>query len=389
VDAINESFQDRNGWFTAPENELISLGARQDQGKSFDLVAVTPQGGRKMTLWLGATDHLLYRIDELDSTHHESDTIFSDYRKIDDVMMPFTIRQTNGDASQDTVLQVKVLRFLPTIDEAAFIPPPSTFKDVRLPGEQSSATVPFTIIDGRILVEVSIEGHPALPFLLDSGGSNYITPEAAKRLGLNGSGNFAFDGVGTDQVNVQFAKVKRMSLGPIEMLDQQFTLGPLPDMLQDRGKEAPIAGLIGAELLRRFPTTINYQQKTLTFYKPGTPPRVQKNADSFQLFFDGSHSLIQIEVDGIAGIFGIDTGDSDSVTIFGPFYNAHEFPIEQPAQPIWQGGFGGRGSALRTRIGSISFGSWQLDDPLITLNFFRTRCILQRYHRWKSRLQNP
>lgn len=368
VDAINQSFQNRNGWFAASASELRSLGIHQDQGKSFDLVAVTPPGGRKMTLWLGAADHLLYRIKQQDSSHHEYDTIYSDYRRIGGVMMPFSIRESNGNASQDTVFTVRTIRFSSTIDQAVFTAPASRFKDARLLGEESAATLPFTIDSGRIVVEVSINGRPAVPFLFDSGGSNYITPQAAKLLGVKGSGNVAVSGTGAAQESGQFATANKLLLGPVEMLDQQFLIGPLPKFLEDRGIEAPIAGLVGAELLRRFPTTINYQQKTLTFYKPGTQPPEQPNACSFRLLFDGSSPFIQVKVDDVPGIFEIDTGDSSSATIFSPFYRAHEFPIQQPAQIRLQGGVGGLGEALLTRVRSLGFGPWQIEMPLVTLN---------------------
>ncbi len=369
ADAINESYVDRNGWFAAKGSELSYVGTRKDHGVDYDLVKVTPPGGRSMTLWIDTTDHLLYRIDQMDATHHESDILYSNYRKLDGVMMPFSTRQSNGDPSQDTVMTVKRIQLSRTIDQAVFIPPPSMFMDARLVGGMGSATVPFSLADGRIVVDISLNGKPALPFLVDSGGSNVITPETAKLLGIEGSGDLASGGVGPAQDSEQLATVRTLRLGPVEMVNQQFSALPLPKFLQDRGGEAPIAGLVGAELLRRFPTTIDYQRKTLTFYKPGSTPPKPVGAQEVRLFFDGSHPYIQMDVDGVAGIFGIDTGDSSSATLFGPFYLVHEFPIEQPPQAREQGGIGGHTVALRTRVGSLSFGPWKLEDPLVTLNF--------------------
>jgi hypothetical protein len=369
VDAINQSFQDRNGWFNAPEDELSFVGTKQDNGASYDLVTVTPRGGRSITLWLDAKDHLLLRLDQEDANHQKSSSFFSDYRKVEGVLYPFSVRQSNGDVSQDTVQVVKTIRFSSTIDETAYQAPASTFKDARLVGAQNSATVPFTIADGRVLIDVAIDGHTALPFLLDTGGQNYLTPEAAKLLGVKGTGNFALDGTGSGQENGQFASVKAVRVGPVEMLNQQFIIGPLPPFLQDRGKEQPIAGLLGYELLRRFPTTFNYQQKILTFYKPGSIASVSPHTQPFKLYFNEHSPSIQVAVDDVSGSFGIDTGDGSSMTIFGPFYNAHMFPVEQPAQQRSQGGIGGLGAALLTRVDRISFGPWKIEHPLVTLNF--------------------
>ncbi len=367
--AIDGSFEDRNGWFNPPENELVDDGTRRSHGKKYDLVTVTPPGGRSMTLWLNARNHLLYRIDQLDSDHHKDITFFSDYQKIDGVQIPFLVRLSNGDRSQNIVERVETIRFSSTIDQAAFIAPPSTFKDARLLGGRSSVTVPFTIFTGHILIQVSINGHAPVPFLLDTGGRNYLTPKAAKQLGVRGSGNIPLDGVGQKQENAHFAKVSELRLGAVQMLNQVFVIGPLPETLENRGKEAPIAGLVGAQLLRCFPTTFNYSKKTLTFYQPGMVPPEPSDAQAFRLYFGGGHPYMQVTVDGVAGIFGIDTGDYGSTTIFGPFYLAHKFPIEQPAQTRSQGGIGGFGTALLTRVGSLGFGRWKLKHPLVTLSF--------------------
>lgn len=369
VDSINQSFVDRNGWFTAKESELKYAGTQEEHGTRYDLVTVTPAGGRAMTLWLNAQDHLLDRIIQQDSAHHQSTTFFSDYRKTDGVLVPFVVRQSNGDTSQDTIETVETFRFLPSIRQDVFLAPPSKFNDAHLLGKQSSVLVPFTIDDGRIVVDVSVNGHAAVPFLVDTGGGNYMTPQAAKLLGIEGSGNVAISGSGAGQEDGQFAMVKELRVGEVQMLNQQFVLGPLPEMLENRGKEPPIAGLVGAELLRRFPATFDYQKKTLTFYRSGSVPPRQSGARALRLFFDGSHPYIQVRVDGVMGIFGIDTGDSSSTTIFGPFYREHEFPIELPAQVRSQGGIGGLGAALLTRVGQLSFADWKLSQPLVTLNF--------------------
>jgi hypothetical protein len=369
ISAINQSFQDRNGWFTAPLSELAYDGIRQDQGTSYDLVTVTPVGGRSITLWLNVQNHLLYRIDQQDSAHHKNSTYLSDYRRIDGVMMPFCVRQSNGDASQDTVETIDSMQLSPTLDQAVFIAPHSTFNDARLAGGQGSAAVPFTMTDGLIVVNVSINGHSPVPFLLDSGGSNYMTPEAAKRLGVKGAGNIRLSGSGKKQDNAQLAKVGEVRLGAVRMLHQVFVLGPLPEELEHRGTEAPIAGLVGAELLRCFPTTFNYQKRILTFYTPGTVPPEPRNAQTLRLYFSSGHPFIQVAVDDAPGIFGIDTGDDSTTTIFGAFYRQHKFPVEQPTLSASQGGGGGMGAAQVTRIGSLGFGSWKLETPVVTLNF--------------------
>lgn len=372
ADAVTEAFQDRNGWFHTTDDEATLIGAKDSDGYHYDLIRIIPAGGRSMTLWIDSHDHLLKRIVQAGADHQKSTTYLSDYRRVDGVLYPFSLRQSNGDASQDTVQMAQVVRFSPRVDTAKFAMPPSKITDALLLGDQSSAVVPFQIVDGRILVALSINGHPPLPFLFDTGAGNYLTPEAAKELGVEGTGNVAESGVGSSQWNVGLATIKEMRLGPVQLSDQLFVVGPLPSFLQDRGKEPPIAGLIGYEVLRRFPTMFDYDKRELTFLKPGSTIENALGSQQIRLYFNDHGPFIKIAVDGTPGYFGIDTGDSSTTTLFGPFYNAHKFPIEFPVQERMQGGFGGEGRAVRTRIGTLSIGPWVLRRPVISLNFAAT-----------------
>lgn len=369
TNAVNQAFINSKGWNHVPENELHFAGQREENGSTYNLITVTPRGGRLITLWLDAKDHLLKRIAQEDANHQQSTTFFSDYKLIDAVACPFTIRESNGNVSQDVVKSVKAVHFSSRTNDTAFAPPISNFTDADLRGSQDSATVPFTIADGRIVIEVSIAGHPPLPFLLDTGGQNYLTPEAAKLVGVEGSGNIALSGGGAEQENVGYAKIGEMRIGPLELRNQLFIIGKLPPFVQDRGKEPPIAGLVGYELLRRYPATFNYQKKTLTFFRPGAMVKAPPGAQLMKLYFEGHNPFIVASLDGVPGYFGIDTGDRSVITLFRPFYDAHRFPIVQPPLEKRQGGIGGQEQALLTRVGSVSFGPWSLDHPLVNLNF--------------------
>ena len=367
-DAITQSFIDRNRWFTEGGRDATYAGSRSEGGQTYQLVSVSPAGGRKLTLWFGGEDHLLHRIEQIDASHQQSILFLSDYRKSDGVLFPYLVRQSNGSVDQDTVETVKTLTVSEHVEEQPFTAPRSDFSDAALAGGGDSAVVPFEIADGRICVQVSIEGHVALPFLIDSGASNYVTPLAAKTLGLKGSGDFALSGTGQGQESGQLTHVTSLKLGPVELKDQQFGVGPLPSFLQDRGGRPAIAGLLGAELLRRFPTTFDYQHRTLTFHRPGTVVTPPSHSVTIPLQFNDGHPFIKLRVDGSTGDFGIDTGDSGGITMFGSFYDEHRFPIETPGQIKQQGGIGGKTSALLTRVSSVRLGDATLHHPLVTLN---------------------
>ena len=369
ADAATQSFIDRRGWFQASENELHYEGRRSDRDRSYDLVSIAPAGGRPITLWIDTADHLLKRIFQLDANRQPNTTFLSEYELVNGIRYASVIRDSNGNESQDRIKTVQSITLSPNIVDSVFAPPISIFRDAALVGEHEQATIPFTISDGRIVVNISLNGRAAQPFLLDTGGQNYLTPRAAELFGIKGGGNFAISGGGAQQENIQFARVEEMRLGPLKMSDQLFIVGELPAFIQDRGKLPPLAGLVGYELLRRFPATFNYQDRVLTFHKPGSTVPASADAQNLPLYFEGHGPYVRAEIDGVHGYFGIDTGDRSVTTLFAPFYNAHHFPVLQPPLEKRQGGVGGLQKALLTRVGDMSFGAWRIPHPLVNLNF--------------------
>ncbi len=368
ADAVNASFVDRNGWFHVRPDEVREVSAREEAGKHYEAVSILPVGGREMTFWFSADDGLLYRIDQLDGANHQNSTRFSDYRQVQGVLVPFVLRQYSGGPDPDLTETTHSARLSSQVNQALFEPPPSTFRDASLTGGRSKLDVPFRLTDNRILIDVSINGHAPLPFLLDSGGRNLLTPEAARSLGIESSGNLPEAGAGKDAERAHLATIKTVRVGRVNLSNQPLLILSLPQFVQDRGGEPPIAGLLGAELLRRFPTRFDYQRKILTFYRPGSTPPVPPHAQREHLFMNGGNPHIEMQVDGARGVFGIDTGDSGSVTLFSAFYKQHSFPIEQPTQPEPQGGVGGAQTAQLTRVDSVSLGNSAVKRPLVTLS---------------------
>jgi hypothetical protein len=291
--------------------------------------------------------------------------VFSDYRQVEGIWFPFQQRQSTGDAENDVTMTVTQMHPMPQVNDAEFAPPSSTIRDARLEKDATSTIVPFTLRDNAVVVDVSIDGKAPLPFVLDSGGLNLLTPEAAKKLGVELQGNVAGSGVGTSAFTAHFAHVKRYEVGSAELLDQQFLVIPLPAVLTHRGNQEPLAGLIGYELLRRFLITVDYHQRRLTLAMPSRQP----SGERLPLFFNTRTPFVIASVDGVEGYFGVDTGDDGAITLFKAFYDAHKFPIELPGLKSTEAGVGGETSTILTRVHWLSLGHFTLSRPLTELNF--------------------
>jgi hypothetical protein len=368
ADAVTQSYQDRNGWFYPSPAVPSAYGGTSTEGdRTFDLVRVNPPGGRELTLWIDSSTHRLDRAVEHDASQQENTTYFSDYREVQGVWFPFRQRQSTGDPSADQIMTVTQIQFKDHVNDDEFAPPHAEIRDAHLLQNATSTTVPFTLRDGLILVSVSIDGAEPLPFLVDSGGLNLLTPEAAKKIGVKLGGNLPVNGVGASEATAHFAQIARYQVGQAELLDQQFLVIPLPPIITSRGAgQEPIAGLIGYEVFRRFCVTIDYHEHQLTLAMPSQ--QQHPSGEALHLFFDNRTPFIKGALDGAEGYFGFDTGDDGAVTLFKSFYAAHNFPVELPGIRSEQGGVGGVTSTVLTRVDSLTLGGLTVSRPLTQLN---------------------
>ncbi len=369
IDAATQSYEDRNGWFYPQSADAPAYrGIQEDAGRSFYVVQVHPPGGRALILWINPKTHLLDRVLWTDAYQHPNVQYFSDYRRVAGIVYPFVQRSSSGDPASDVTTRITRFRLRADLSARSFDAPTSHVRDARLLTSAHSVTVPFTLRGGVITVDVSIDGAPALPFMLDSGSSNVLTPEAAARLHLRLQGNVPVDGVGNQEVTAQLAEVSQYRVGQVELSDQRFAVLPLPYELLDQGHGPAIAGLLGYELLRRFIVRVDYQRGQLTLWRASDEPGSAAGV-KLPLVFDGRDSFVTAQVDGVSGLFRVDTGDDGALTLLGDFYLDNRVPIELPGLRSYQGGVGGSVRTLLTRVQSLSIGPFVLNRPLTELHF--------------------
>ncbi|WP_284343864.1 aspartyl protease family protein [Dyella mobilis] len=370
VQANHESATDaylaRNGWFQPASTDPAQMryvGQQKEAGGIYDVVQVIPKGGMAFDAWIDARSHLLERVVEDTDDGGKQITWYSDYQPVDGVLIAYTQRQGNGDAQYDTSMRLQHVSLHATADDAHFAIPSSHVHDAHIEGGASSATVPFTSYAGLILVQISINGGKPLPFILDTGGLNLLTPEAAHRLGLAGAGHQAIGGVGADTQSMQTARVKSYRVGDVVMQDQQFLIVDLPRLLTDRGAREPIAGIIGYELLRRFATRIDYDRNLLTL-TPVSAFRGVTSASAVPIVFDDRTPQLVARVNGAPGTFNLDTGDASELTVFEPFAKAHGIKPSGNTMASQARGAGGKISLTAAHVDSLSIGPFTVVRPL-------------------------
>ncbi len=359
----------RAWWF--PERrpgKIESLGTRKDDGATYQVLRITPKDGHPFELWIDSHTHLIARTVEATGVGSVQETAYlSDYRTTQGIKLPFHQRYSNGKKQYDTVVQLKTVAVNVPVSVADFAVPKQKLKDFSFVGGGNEATIPFQLINNHIYIQVTVNGHP-LQFMLDTGGANILTPEAAKSAGIASKGALEGGGVGKKSVNTGFGKVQDLTLGgKVTLRDQLFGVLPLPAFGAVEG--ARFDGLVGYEVFKRFVVQIDYAAQTLTLMRPedfkaadaGTP---------VPFTFLGRIPGVKGSIDGLTGEFEIDTGSRAALSLWTPFVKANDLDSRYTTTPqtVVGWGVGGSASGRVTRGGTLMIGSVSVHNPVVELS---------------------
>jgi hypothetical protein len=189
-------------------------------------------------------------------------------------------------------------------------------------GTSAATTVPMTLDGRQLLIWASIDGHAAMPFILDTGGHAILTTLAAKTLGLRASGAGSSGGAGAGTISTAYTRVKSIRVGQAELLDQPMLIIPYPYEFYERAKRTPIAGILGLEFFERYATRLDYGDRAVTFTLLPSY-RYRGSGDAVPITFETDPDLPMVEAaaDGYPGLFGVDTGNAGHLILFGGYLN--------------------------------------------------------------------
>src|SRR5579884_1509994 len=353
-------------WKPSADGADVSYqGTQTDKGRPYDVLRVTVPGSKlPLDLWFDRATHLLVRESQAVGPVVNTATL-SHYRRVGGLMVPYTIHvdNTNGNNSDTTITAVAVN---PADGEAHLTAPISNVHDFSMLNRRTSTTVPFELAENHVYVDVMLNGKGPYHMIFDTGGANIVDPAVAKEIGTAGKGTVQGSGVGAQTESFSFAKVNALQVGDAVIRNQMFTVAPVRAGFGiSAGK--PADGLIGWEVLARYVTTFDYQNKHVVFTMPGaaTPPA---GAHVIPFVFNGTQPQIACSIDGIASQCTIDTGARDTMTFYAPYLQAH--PQVQPATVTANGvtGFGVGGASLGSlgRLQSFSIDDLTLQDLIAT-----------------------
>ena len=325
--AVNESYRDRNLWWRADRGGArISVPQTRHVGdRDYDVLTVTPPGGKPFEAWFDAHTHLLARTVEQQVTLTVT-TDYRDYAPVDGVQLArqWVVDDGSGAAHQQRYT-LRLARFLPPRDAAAYAKPKVELHDYSLAGGAHETTVPFQLINNHIYAPVSINGSKPLNFIFDTGGHDILTPATAQLLGIKAIGSQTATGAGDKTAQSGLARVETIRVGAATLSRQPVAV--LQFSTASEGVDEQ--GMIGYEFFARFVTRIDYGRHLLTFidkryFDPkdaGTPVRFR---------FFGQFPEVLGSYDGMAGRFGIDTGARNTLSLTRPFAAQNQLREREP-----------------------------------------------------------
>ncbi|MGA7966931.1 MAG: aspartyl protease family protein [Gammaproteobacteria bacterium] len=348
--------------------KITRAGIHKDGGSTYEVLDITPRGGRAFELWINAATHLIARtVEGTGQAGVHQTTYYSDYRTVEGIKLAFHQRYSNGKKQYDTVVQLDKATVNVPVTTADFSMPSQKLNDFAFVDGGNEATIPFQLINNHIYIQVAVNGHP-LHFMLDTGGENILTPQAAKSAGIASKGALQGGGVGKKSVNTGLGKVKDLTLGgKVTLHDQVFGVLPLPGFSAVEG--TPFDGLVGYEVFKRFVVAIDYADRKLTLMRPGDFHAAGAGT-AVPFTFLGQIPGVKGSIDGLTGEFEIDTGSRAALTLWGPFVKAHDLVkrYQASAERVIGWGVGGSASGRVARGGILKIGSVTVHDPVVELS---------------------
>ena len=277
---------------------------------------------------------------------------FAGSRAEDNFAAPATITDTSENGVWTArVTGVETPRTVP----AATFEPPAPPDDATLHGV---TTIPIGGDGAYPIVEVALDGGPPMRFVLDTGGQNAITVQAARRAHLQPVGTATVSGVGAALAPAAFTTVRTMRIGTAELRDQPFFVLDLGD--------APIDGIIGYEVLARFAARIDLVHLRVQLARDARD--LEPGGVAVRMSLDDRQPQVDGALDGIPGTMTIDTGSAGSVDVESPFVAAHDLRARMHA--VAGGTASGVGGAVHgavARAKELRLGSVVVPSPLVFL----------------------
>ncbi len=366
--AVNAAFRDRLAfWYPERGAAVVSYKERATaDGADFDVIRITPEGGRAFELWINVETRLIERLVEREARAVRTE-IYMDLRDLQGVKIPYRVRATREDPRRDEVFVVEKMEFNRPLTGVAFARPAPPKPDFTFPRGRAEVVVPLDLQDGHLFVRVRIDGKGPFRMLLDSGSINALLPEVARTLKLKPDSTTPDGTVGTPGHGA-IVRAQRLDIGGVVISRPAFATIDLKAFLQRVEGVDDVAGILGYELFKRMPVTIDYDRTRLVLHEPASFKYGGKGT-LVPLVFRGTMPSVRGSLDGIEGVFDVGTGARPSLTLTSSFAATNDLAAKYGASKSVIAGAGPSGTVRGTlgRARELDIGGVVVTAPVVVL----------------------
>jgi hypothetical protein len=369
--AVNAAYRDRLAfWYPERAPGRIAYKERAEaDGAWFDVIRITPEGGRPFELWVNTETKLIERLVEREAQVTRTE-LYSDIRDVSGVKIPFRVRASRGDSRHDEFVTVELMEFNAPLAGVGFAQPEPPRPDYAFAAGRAQVEVPFELWGGHLFVKVMLNGKGPYRMLFDSASSSVLLPRTAAALGLAPSAG---------EANVGVVRVDRVDVGGVELSRQSFATADIGDFLHRVEGLPDIAGVIGFEIMKRLPVRLDYERRRATLYDParfkyaGTGVRVPVEIRAQQ-------AAVRGRVDDDPGLFLVNTGNRGSLTLSQAFADDHGLRERYGSklEAVYGASMAGPLRATLARVKTLALGEVTIAEPVTMLSLTDAGALADR-----------
>ena len=354
--AANAAYRDKLAfWYPDRGRARIEFKERKEsEGRKYDVVTIAPEGGRPFEFWIDAETRLIAQLVEREAQATRVEH-YSDRREVQGVRIPFKVRTTRGDPKMDEMVDVQAIAFNQPLTDVSFAPPVEQ-QDLLFPNGRAQVEVPFEAMSGHLFVRVLLDGRGPFRMLLDAGGANVLTRQTAQLL------------AGEGKPVPRSVLVASTSIEGVELTGQRYLVGDIEPFLRRVEGVDDVAGVLGLEWFVRMPVKLDYARSRLTLYDPAAF-KYAGSGTRVPVAVRGRLPQVAGSIDGVPGMFEIDTGSRGSVTLVPAFAakNDLEKKLNAKTEAITGAGVAGPLRAVLARGKSLKLGTVDVPNPVVAI----------------------
>lgn len=253
--------------------KLGEPGSRIDLGETIDIngrpatgLRLYAEDGKPTTFYIDDETHLVVRSEYAGTDLEQGVSAikrfdYSDNRPVFGSIMPYKVLEYSNSkkSSETTIISIE-----PSNANDDVFSMPTEKPIARL--KQGPVVIPFEYVSNEIIINATVNNSVSLRFLVDTGATQSILDQsAASGIGEAKASNFAIT-TGAGHMQMGYMNLECLQLGDITLANIPVAVTNLTSFSHLIGNRPH--GLLGANVLKRFAVTIDYDKRQLILHDP-------------------------------------------------------------------------------------------------------------------------